>query len=316
MSDNTNMPKTTKCEWVIERHILIRIGLGLIIYTAIAEAVGFELENILDGADQKHTFAYRPGELAVLWTICCSLAGWIAIWRKRPLSRDARIWPILLVTLAAMAVPLAAGAYRTYVELIRPFLGIAMPSLAWPWLIAPLGLTVVLCAALWMQAIAWTRWIKAGICAQCGYDLTGNTSGRCPECGIQIDGEGGTSTRGMLKTAPEIRLFKTASDRDDALRSVAKELRKHPVTWVQTAAWITSMTLMMLDDWIEFNPIIWTAFGICAGIVGITIWWDFRETRKRLRQKLNESGIRVCMNCGEDLREVESEQCPNCEAAI
>ena len=24
---------------------------------------------------------------------------------------------------------------------------------------------------------------KPGLCAQCGYDLTGNTTGRCPECG-------------------------------------------------------------------------------------------------------------------------------------
>ena len=25
-----------------------------------------------------------------------------------------------------------------------------------------------------------------GTCARCGYDLTGNTSGRCPECGVSI----------------------------------------------------------------------------------------------------------------------------------
>jgi hypothetical protein len=28
----------------------------------------------------------------------------------------------------------------------------------------------------------YTRW-RAGQCASCGYDLTGNTSGVCPECG-------------------------------------------------------------------------------------------------------------------------------------
>lgn len=28
----------------------------------------------------------------------------------------------------------------------------------------------------------------AGFCAQCGYDLTGNTSGICPECGTPTGG--------------------------------------------------------------------------------------------------------------------------------
>lgn len=27
---------------------------------------------------------------------------------------------------------------------------------------------------------------RDGICDQCGYDLTGNTSGVCPECGVVI----------------------------------------------------------------------------------------------------------------------------------
>lgn len=27
---------------------------------------------------------------------------------------------------------------------------------------------------------------KSGLCESCGYDLTGNTSGTCPECGAKI----------------------------------------------------------------------------------------------------------------------------------
>jgi hypothetical protein len=30
------------------------------------------------------------------------------------------------------------------------------------------------------------RWRRAGRCARRGYDLTGNTSGLCPECGTPI----------------------------------------------------------------------------------------------------------------------------------
>lgn len=32
---------------------------------------------------------------------------------------------------------------------------------------------------------------KKGLCRQCGYDLTGNVSGRCPECGTAIGRAGG-----------------------------------------------------------------------------------------------------------------------------
>lgn len=33
------------------------------------------------------------------------------------------------------------------------------------------------------------RWARArkGLCANCGYDLTANVSGRCPECGAIVD---------------------------------------------------------------------------------------------------------------------------------
>ena len=31
---------------------------------------------------------------------------------------------------------------------------------------------------------------RRGQCVPCGYDLTGNTSGRCPECGAKLDGVG------------------------------------------------------------------------------------------------------------------------------
>ena len=34
--------------------------------------------------------------------------------------------------------------------------------------------------------IARRRPYPRGHCRRCGYDLTGNTSGRCPECGIRL----------------------------------------------------------------------------------------------------------------------------------
>jgi hypothetical protein len=44
-----------------------------------------------------------------------------------------------------------------------------------------------------IQSLAWVprqqRWDRSarGLCSHCGYDLTGNASGICPECGTAVD---------------------------------------------------------------------------------------------------------------------------------
>jgi hypothetical protein len=50
------------------------------------------------------------------------------------------------------------------------------------WLL-PLWLPVLLIAALTALCGHLDRPPKAGHCPACNYDLTGNTTGRCPECG-------------------------------------------------------------------------------------------------------------------------------------
>jgi predicted RNA-binding Zn-ribbon protein involved in translation (DUF1610 family) len=44
---------------------------------------------------------------------------------------------------------------------------------------------------------------RSKLCATCGYDLTGNVSGRCPECGTLIDGAPDTS-RNLPPMSPGI----------------------------------------------------------------------------------------------------------------
>lgn len=48
---------------------------------------------------------------------------------------------------------------------------------------------LVLLLAVPLTALFWwlDRW-RPGFCRECGYNLTGNVSGRCPECGLLVPG--------------------------------------------------------------------------------------------------------------------------------
>lgn len=68
------------------------------------------------------------------------------------------------------------------------------PPLAFGWtntyLVAPFWLLMLLFASYPIAAFFWgiprrrrARRLRKGLCLRCGYDLTGNISGVCPECG-------------------------------------------------------------------------------------------------------------------------------------
>jgi hypothetical protein len=51
----------------------------------------------------------------------------------------------------------------------------------------PSALVLTVTLALWFRV--WRRRVRAGHCRCCGYDLTGNVSGVCPECGNGVPPE-------------------------------------------------------------------------------------------------------------------------------
>ena len=52
---------------------------------------------------------------------------------------------------------------------------------------------------LWRRRRAVRRRAQAGLCGKCGYDLTGNTTGVCPECGTAV--ATGTTRAGVSQPA-------------------------------------------------------------------------------------------------------------------
>jgi hypothetical protein len=56
----------------------------------------------------------------------------------------------------------------------------------------PFMLAAAPTAVLWYRSWRDRHRIPVGHCRNCGYDLTGNVSGVCPECGTPVKGEGKT----------------------------------------------------------------------------------------------------------------------------
>ena len=54
-------------------------------------------------------------------------------------------------------------------------------SIAWFVLVFAVVLAASLVLTRWQSRVK-----RLGVCESCGYDLTGNTSGRCPECGTRV----------------------------------------------------------------------------------------------------------------------------------
>jgi len=69
----------------------------------------------------------------------------------------------------------------------------SIPDDGWHWVIVPAWFAVCLLAtplAFALRSSAFSRPPRAGFC-RCTYNLTGNTSGVCPECGMAVAGKVG-----------------------------------------------------------------------------------------------------------------------------
>jgi hypothetical protein len=125
--------------------------------------------------------------------VFCALKGELSIfWRHDPAGVDAG-WH---------GASTGVGAYRLQEEFAKSHWGFALEDRAYPRrsggeirvrkalvpLPAVAGVAMVVVVLLaGLRRAARRRWRLAnGICIACGYDLTGNVSGKCPECGVAV----------------------------------------------------------------------------------------------------------------------------------
>ena len=74
----------------------------------------------------------------------------------------------------------AAGLLAFLIALLSA--GSMVGQIFWQAGIAIMAIDIVM-ILLWPERPDWT---KPGHCVSCGYDLTGDTTGRCPECGKEV----------------------------------------------------------------------------------------------------------------------------------
>lgn len=76
------------------------------------------------------------------------------------------------------------GQFRALGDFWHDRLDVSVASVAYGWVVA----ATAVATGLWLAARGRRAWARRrrtrfGLCVRCGYDLRGNESGRCPECG-------------------------------------------------------------------------------------------------------------------------------------
>jgi hypothetical protein len=154
-------------------------------YAIFAEVADFHLITLR--APGSSRLAHRLSECGVLWTLFWSGAGWVLTAKKRIWDHMAWSWMIVLApVLGGLLSSLAQGRIIFFAEArVR-----ASGQFAWldyAITMTPFAQGIVLGLVLLVHARIWRVLGRAGRYCRCGYDLTGNVSGTCPECGTKIE---------------------------------------------------------------------------------------------------------------------------------
>jgi hypothetical protein len=150
---------------------------SLVVLSVIAGAklgVGGGLTWILDpnwfGWSQMRLFAVLGASVGGFLGIAMSPVVVLTLLRKKLVAALSIIYgPAALIALAA---PLLLGMFDEDMAVVGSFFLVA--AVIWAG-----------CLVAILLLDERTR-VRPGLCAACGYDLTANVSGRCPECGTRI----------------------------------------------------------------------------------------------------------------------------------
>ena len=122
------------------------------------------------------------------------------------------------------------------------------PRMAWVGIGLPLWIVILLGAIIFLFGVWRLRMPPPNACLRCRYDLTGNTSGRCPECGLSVVPE---TERGKL---------------DRAWANWKRRIKALPILILAAAPFGAALLLYVLYLWVPYEPMDYVK-GYLAGVV-------------------------------------------------
>lgn len=164
--------------------VVVGICVVLIVYLIVSEIFKFYMFGIpLPGTN---LIELRLMGCMLIWTMLCLSVIWYAVFLKKATNRRLFVWPVVLIPfLMGLGISgwrvwcaISDGkSVRVYGHLNVPYLfSIVIPAFE--------GISLS-CLILGTACLFYKYSLPESIC-DCGYDLTGNTSGRCPECGTSV----------------------------------------------------------------------------------------------------------------------------------
>jgi hypothetical protein len=304
--------------WIIEPPLLIAIGVGLIAYIIAAEcfAIGLGLDGPLPPGTPH--LEKRLWECMLLWLAAVYAVGWVQFARDRRPPSDAATWPIVVVPLAIAVWLSAAIAWRWYFDYIRSPAAYR-PLVAWLDVGIPLVMVSFPLAAglagsytLAKHARFWRLPFTAGRCPGCGYDLTGNVSGTCPECGESVAADPNTPREFYGRRhywLPELSLLPNARVRYAAWIAARNAYRRTALCWITLSTFIACAVCYISAVETRLSVPFWAVFiPLAAAVAIVEVGLTRSALRRTMRRQLRESGH--CDRCGQPLRD---QACPACE---
>lgn len=175
---NTLSSKAVRRFFVVS--LVILTGYALFAYCA-------DLQLIIMRTPGSSRLVHVLSQCGVLWALLWTGAGWVLAARKRIWDPMPWSWMIVLVPVVIGLLSALAQARFLFFAEVRVRTSGQFAWLDYAMTMIPFAEGIVLGLVLLVQARIWRALGRAGHYCKCGYDLTGNLSGVCPECGTKIE---------------------------------------------------------------------------------------------------------------------------------
>lgn len=282
---------TARRAWVIPPRVCLALAGVYGLYLAVATYLDFH--PLFYPADPLEA---RGNEAILLWPTLCVAVGFVRMLRGQRPPRSARWLPVMLPTLAVAVViatrHIARGGLWWFPRdpdrwfwLTFSLVGDALPLAQW-------GMVTFVFAHM---ARLWRRPTEPGRCPACQYNLTGNTTGRCPECGqipVWDDSIPAWFHRARFWPFPELAEFPDARARHEAWRIACRRAARHPVSpiWGLIAlAGVVAVVFLQVSRGGR-----WIGYVVAAAVPATLIvanWYWCRLMRRYLREVLRDQAV-------------------------